>query len=184
MIYGILIMQASTSQLLSSRPTSRPLVRAPSALGTVLTLALGALVMVGGVAQAQSVESKLAVTATVLKHASLKVLAQPSSVVITAADIARGYVDVPTPAQVSIQSNSREGYMLMFASEGDFLQQTLVRGLGNDVQLSAGGGGVARSADGRGMAKATLDLGFRFLLSGAARQGVYAWPVRLSVASL
>lgn len=182
MVYGILIMHTSSPQMEFSPPVNGRVMR--RAIGWRSVLALSAVLALCSTANAQSAEAKLAVTATVMKHASLKVLAQPSSVVITAADIARGYVDVPASAQVSIQSNSREGYMLMFASEGEFLHQTLVRGLGNDVQLSAGGGGVARSTDGRGMAKATLDLGFRFLLSASAQQGTYAWPVRLSVASL
>lgn len=135
-------------------------------------------------AEAGSSEAKLTVTATVVKHASLKVLTQPASVVVTAADIARGYVDVPSPAHVAIQTNSQSGYMLMFASEGEFLRQTLVRGLGNDVQLDTAGGGIARRPEGPGMSKATLDLVFRFILSDSAKQGVYAWPMRLSVAVL
>ena len=135
-------------------------------------------------AAAGSSEAKLTVTATVAKHASLKVLTQPASVVVTVADIARGYVDVPSPAHVAIQTNSQSGYMLMFASEGEFLRQTLVRGLGNDVQLDTAGGGIARRPEGRGMSKATLDLVFRFILSDSAKQGVYAWPMRLSVAVL
>jgi len=134
-----------------------------------------------GLALAGSEGAQLLLTATVLKHASLKVLAQPASVVVTAADIAQGYVDVPSHVQVAIQSNSQDGYMLMFASEGDFMRQTLVRGLGNDVQLDMAGGGVARGPEGRGIGKATLDIGFRFVLSESAHQGVYAWPMRLSV---
>ena len=157
---------------------------ARSANGLVFgVLALG-LLGAPVVAAADSNEVRLSVTATVLKHASLKVLAQPASVVITAADISRGYVDVPSPAQVAIQSNSQEGYMLMFASEGGFMRQTLVRGLGHDVQLDMAGGGIARGPEGRGMAKATLDLGFRFVLSESAQQGVYPWPMRLSVTPL
>ena len=184
MIYGILTMSALSMHCEATVQANGSVGRRWGALRVVLGMTIGLVVAFGQAAHAQSVESKLTVTANVLKHASLKVLAQPTSVVITAADIAKGYVDVAAPAQVTIQSNSREGYMLMFASEGEFLHQTLVRGLGNDVQLSAGGGGVMRSADGRGMAKATFDLGFRFLLSESARQGVYAWPLRLSVASL
>ena len=111
-------------------------------------------------------------------------LAQPASVVVSAADIARGYVDVLGSAQVAIQSNSQAGYMLMFASEGDFMRQTLVRGLGPDVQLDMAGGGIARGQEGRGMGKATLDLGYRFVLSQSAQQGVYPWPMRLSVTPL
>jgi hypothetical protein len=69
-------------------------------------LALGLL---GMPATATAGDGKLTVSATVLKHASLNVLAQPSSVVVTAADISRGYVDVAAPAQVAIESNSSAG---------------------------------------------------------------------------
>lgn len=133
------------------------------------------------VATISSDEAKLTVTATVLKRASLQVLAQPASVVVTAADIARGYVDVPGLVQVAVQSNSFGGYMLMFESQGDFMRQTQVSGLDKSVQLGAAGGSVAQGASGRGMSKTTLDLGFRFVLAESARQGVYAWPMRLSV---
>ncbi|MES2942689.1 MAG: hypothetical protein V4772_07460 [Pseudomonadota bacterium] len=129
-------------------------------------------------------ETKLLVTATVLKHASLQVLAQPGSVILTAVDIARGYVDVSSPAQVAVMSNTQGGYMLMFDSQGEFLRQTLVKGLSTDVQLGASGGGVAQRSSGRGMSKTLIDLGFRFVLSESARQGVYPWPLRLSVTPL
>src|SRR5665647_154909 len=135
-------------------------------------------------AAAGSNEAKLMVSATILKHASLQVLAQPASVVVTEADIARGYVDVPTGAQVAIRNNSLSGYMLEFASQGDFMRQILVRGLGNDVQLSPAGGAVTQHSTGRGVTKTTLDLGFRFVLAESAHQGTYAWPMRLSVTPL
>lgn len=132
-----------------------------------------------------AIEAKLLVSATVMKQASLQVLTQPATVVVTAADIARGYVEVLAPAQFAVQSNSRNGYLLMFGSEGEFLRQTLVRGLGNDVQLDGIGGGVAQqSAGGSGITKAVLALTFRFILSDVAKQGVYAWPMRLSVSAL
>jgi len=149
----------------------------------VFVLALGS-VSVPGVAIAGSNEAKLQVSATILKYASLQVLAQPASVAVTADDIARGYVDVPMPAQVAVQSNTQGGYMLMFDSQGEFLRQTLVKGLDTDVQLGASGGGVAQRAAGRGMSKAVLALGFRFVLSESAREGVYAWPMRMSVTPL
>lgn len=152
------------------------------------SVALGVATTVTLVAPASAVasgsEAKLSVTATVLKHANLKVLTAPSSVVVTAADIARGYVDVPAPAHVAIQSNSMTGYLLEFASQGDFMRQTLVRGLANDVQLSPEGGAVMQRSAGSGVTRTTLALGFRFLLSDSARQGTYSWPLRLSVTPL
>ncbi len=142
----------------------------------IMSLLAGPLAAIAG-----SNEAKLLVTATIHKHASLQVLAQPASVMVTAADIARGYVDVPSPAQVVVKSNTEGGYMLMFESHGEFLRQTVVKGLGADVQLGPSGGGVTQRAAGRGMSQTQLGIGYRFVLSESARQGVYAWPVRLSV---
>lgn len=136
------------------------------------------------VATISSDEAKLTVSAIVLKRASLQVLSQPASVVVTAADISRGYVESPSPLQVRVQSNSQGGYMLIFDSQGDFMRQILVRGLDNDVQLDAAGGSIAQRASGRGMYKASLALSFRFVLAESARQGLYAWPMRLSVVPL
>jgi hypothetical protein len=128
--------------------------------------------------------AQLTVSATVLKHASLKVLGQPAAVVVTEADIARGYVDVAAPAQIAIKCNSSRGYMLEFANEGDFMRQILVRGLSRDVQLSPAGGAVMQPYTGHGLTRTTLELGFRFVLSESARPGTYAWPLQLSVSAI
>ncbi|MCM2312445.1 MAG: hypothetical protein NDI84_13680, partial [Steroidobacteraceae bacterium] len=126
-------------------------------------------------------QSRLLVTATVLKHASLKVLAQPAAVVITAEDIARGHVDVPAPALLAVKSNSG-GYMLGFASEGDFMRRIIVAGTGSELELSPAGGLVTRTQPRGGTS--SLVLTFRFVLSDTAQAGTYPWPLRLSVAPL
>lgn len=148
----------------------------------LMALAVGGMVM--PLAAEASGETKLTVSATVSKHASLQVLTQPVSVVITAVDMARGYVDALSPTQVTVQSNTQDGYLLMFDNQGDFLRHALVKGLDSDVQVSGSGGGVAQRSTGGGMHKNLLHLGFRFILSDSARQGVYAWPIRLSVTPL
>lgn len=140
-----------------------------------------ALLMVAPSPPATADQAKVTVSATVLKHASLKVLAQPASIVITPEDVARGYVDVAAPAQVAIKSNSPGGYMLEFANEGDFMRQIQVRGLATDLQLGVAGGAVMQPGAASGITRATLDLGFRFLLAQSARPGTYPWPVHLSV---
>lgn len=143
-----------------------------------------ALLMVAPATGIASDQAKLTVSATVLKHASLQVLTQPTSVVITAADIARGYVDAAVPSQISIRSNSSLGYMLDFANQGDFMRRILVRGLATEVQLSPAGGAVMQPSAQAGVTRATLDLGFRFLLAETARPGTYAWPMRLSITAI
>jgi hypothetical protein len=152
-----------------------------TAQGAVLGAASMGLLMAPTSGLANGSEVKLSVTATILKRASLKVLDQPSAVVITAADIAKGYVDIPGSAQLAVKSNSAVGYMLVFTSQGDFVRQTRVRGLGNDVQLGAAGGVVPLAPAAWGVTNTTMALGFRFELSDSARQGTYAWPVQMSI---
>jgi hypothetical protein len=144
-------------------------------LGVAAALALGLLV-----SPLQTVaQTRLTVSATILKRASLKVLAQPSAVEVTAADIARGFVDVPTAATIAIRSNSQAGFQFEFASVGEFVRGLEVRGLGGNVQLGPEGGFVHQVA---GPAIETiLNLGIRFDLTADARAGVYAWPLRMAV---
>jgi hypothetical protein len=169
---------ATTDNKLRGNSCTRPFTRA---CRIVLAAALMAAPMMAAVG---AQEAKLAVSATVLKHASMKVLAQPSSVVVTPADIARGYVDVPIASHILVLCNTQQGFMLDFASSGDGIRQILVRGLGADVQLGPDGGSVAQRVSGRGMTRTSLDLGYRFVLSEAAQPGAQPWPMRLSVTPL
>jgi hypothetical protein len=123
----------------------------------------------------------VSVSATVLKKATLRVLSQPSAVSITPTDIARGYVDVSVPAHVAVKSNSPDGYLLEFASQGEFFRQIVVHGLPNDVRLGAAGAAVMQPAAASGVTRAQLELGFRFLLTDSAQPGTYSWPVHLTV---
>jgi len=170
--------RATTDNMPCGKGRPRPLARARWLTLAAVLLAAPITVVAG------AQEAQLAVSATVLSHASLKVLAQPSSVVVTPADIARGYVDVPVASQVLVLCNTQQGFMLNFANLGAGIRQTLVRGLGADVQLGPDGGGVAQRISGRGMTRTSLDLGFRFVLSEAAQPGAQPWPVRLSVTPL
>jgi hypothetical protein len=145
----------------------------------VVALALVALATLGA-QSALAAEAQVKVSVTIARHAKLQVLSQPGAVVVTAADIQRGYVDVP-PTQVAVQANTG-GYLLDFASEGDFMRQIVVRGLGAEVQLSPSGGLVTQTAAGN--VKTTLALGFRFVLSDTAQPGTYPWPMRLAAQPL
>lgn len=129
-------------------------------------------------------EMEFKVAAVLRKHASLRVLAQPGSVQVTSADIARGYVEVAAPVQVAVQSNTQDGYMLVFDNSGEFVRHARVRGLSGEVQVGAAGGTVVQRAPGPGMSRVTLTLAFRFELEQGAREGIYPWPVQLSAQPL
>lgn len=142
-----------------------------------LALAMG---MAFGSSAALAGEAEVTVGVTILKHTSVQVLSQPASVVVTAEDIARGYVDVPAATHVAVRSNTPQGYLLEFASQGDFMRQIVVRGLDAEVQLTPEGGLVAQRGSASGTTRATLALGYRFMLSSSAQQGTYAWPMRVA----
>lgn len=121
----------------------------------------------------------LAVSATVPKRASLKVLSQPGPVLVTESDLARGYVEVFSPVHVAVQSNSTAGYVLVFESQGDFVNGTLVSGLGNDIQLGSNGVVPCTAPGGIG-GSATHALVFRFTLAASAPLGWHTWPLQIS----
>lgn len=124
----------------------------------------------------------MTVSATVLKHARMNITEQPATLEITAADVARGYVDVARAGQISIRSNSPR-YLLEFAVQEGFFRRIDVAGLGEDVILGATGGVASRPAGGPA-ATTTMRLRYRFLLAASAQPGAYPWPMRLSVSAL
>lgn len=131
-----------------------------------------------GAPEAGASRARLEVTATVLKHASLNIVAQPAMLVVTEADVARGHVDVASPVELAIKANT-ENFLLDFAASGDFMRRIIVSGLANEVQLSPAGGAIAQRSGPR-----TVSLSFRFVLSENARPGAYPWPLRLSATPL
>lgn len=132
---------------------------------------------------ADAARSELRVGAVVREHLSMTG-AQPSELVITEADVTRGYVDVPVIARLVVRSNSRAGYALVFESGNDFVQETVVRGLERELVVAAQGAMATQPAAGPGTNTRIHELGFRFKLTQAARSGVQAWPLRMSVIAL
>lgn len=166
------------TQLASGLRLQRTLV----ALAMAATLVLGATTGVPAAQAAGESSARVSVGATVLRHVSIRVLELPRTIQITAADIDRGYVDVPLPSKLEIRSNSPTGFMLSVESQADFARGTEVSGLG---EVSAFGrfGGVLSvpHAGGEGMRTVPVQLNFRVLLSEQARPGLHPWPLQISV---
>jgi hypothetical protein len=103
---------AARSETASSRRTEsrRPGSRFRNG-GVRLSLALVAT-FVAVQLFAGSASAPMQVSVTVLARAVLTVASQPSAVIVTEADIARGYIDVSTPIVVQVRTNSRAGYIL------------------------------------------------------------------------
>ncbi len=156
-------------------------LRIQEKLVTAALIAALALAPVAEAVAAQSAASaasaKITVSAMVLARASLNVLRQPSELVVTDADIRRGFLDVDAGSLVEIRNNSRRGVYVTFESHGLPFREALVRGFGREVSFGPNGGMITQPLTG----KAVVALGYRFYFDGTAEAGTYAWPLSLSV---
>jgi hypothetical protein len=125
--------------------------------------------------------AQVTITATVREHTSMQVLAQAQELVVTNADIARGYVEVPAATRIRVKSNNPAGYLLTFegmVGPGLLFDAINVLVGGREVQLSPNGGGWVPQPYVRG--GITQDVTYRFTLSKNARPGTYGWPLMIT----
>lgn len=128
-------------------------------------------------ASAQSASSKMTVSVIVKSSTSVRLLYQSPEMVITNADIHRGYVDANAATRLEIESNSPTGYMLSFESYDGAFKEIHVSGLGEKVIIGSGSGMVFLSHKGTH----TMELSYRFILSKDAEPGTYMWPLSITV---
>ena len=133
-------------------------------------------------AEAAQRSAALAVSVTVIATAKLRTDYQTTQLHITAADIARGYIEVPAAWRFSVLTNSRSGYLMEFHPLAQFFDSVQVDGLGNVVQLGAEGGAIVQR--GPLPPHRTHELSFRFGLRPDLRPGSYPWPLQLAVLAL
>ena len=125
----------------------------------------------------QVMSTQIPVTARVLARASLHVLRQPSEIVITNADIRRGYLDVNAGSLVEIKNNSRAGVNMTFETSGLPFKEALVSGFGREVALGPNGGIITQQIIGTSI----LALNYRFVFDESSQAGTYAWPLSITV---
>jgi len=132
------------------------------------------------VAEAGSFSTAVHVSAVVLARADLNIIKQPAELVLTDADVRRGYVEVDAASMLELKSNSRAGCLLSFSAHGLPFQETSINVMGSTVVLGPDGGLVTLAVMGR----TTVALSYRFVLSKGTQPGTYAWPFSLSVSPL
>jgi hypothetical protein len=120
------------------------------------------------------------VSATVAPQAAVSVSA-PAALVISAADLARGYVEVAEPSQLRVVSNFAQGVALdVRAPRGLFAAMT-VRGVDLEAVLPGEGGTIAFRWPAAQPVTHALSVALRFRLVPApgVQPGTYAWPIQL-----
>lgn len=130
--------------------------------------------------QVHAAQALLLVSATIQRHASIQ-LAPPASITISEADVARGYIQLDTPLQVTVRSNAPQGYTLVFETQEGPVQRTVIEGLPATIIAGSGVATAVRAAAGPGMWRDVVHLRFRFELARGARAGTVPWPVQISM---
>jgi hypothetical protein len=148
-----------------------------TAFSTVVAIA----VTETGDALAGNARGEIAVSAIVPAVAVLQVERQLPELTLTAADVARGYIDVPAASRLAIRTTSRSGCMLDFHPRLALFKSVSVSSALGAGDLGPDGGTlVARGTTGR----IATDISYRFHLDGDVRPGAYPWPLAVSVRPL
>jgi hypothetical protein len=142
---------------------------------------LGLAPLAPSVNAAQSTAA-LAVSVAVIANAKLNTHYQATQLKISAADVARGYVEAPAASRFSVVTNSRAGYAVDFHPVSDLFNSVHVGGLAQAGDIPADGGTIVQrgplAPDGN------YELSYRFNLRPDVVPGNYPWPLQMSVRAL
>jgi hypothetical protein len=157
---------------------NRRILNPSSHVARVLLVSAASCVVV----QARDARTSFNVSATVNAVAKLQVQSAPTEILVSAADLKRGFIDVAQPTDLLVRSNSARGYALDLTTVTPMLASVVVRGLAGEQSLGGDGGTIVQ----RWQAPQTiaLSLQFRLVLAPGLAPGRYAWPVRIGVRPL
>lgn len=132
---------------------------------------------IGEVAAGQT-RAYMSVTANVVESVSVRALHQAQSLVITAADVARGYVEVAAGSRFEIANKGP--CLFEFRPVGsDVFRSVKVTGLERSGEFGTGGGAMLHqpAAD----RHSSVSMTYRFDLTPGIMPGAYKWPLALTV---
>ncbi len=121
--------------------------------------------------------SVLNVNAHVLARLSHSLVQQQSSLKVSQADIAKGYIDIPAGTVMKVSTNAQQGYFLHVGMM-DFVREVTVTVNGRTVEVPTGGGLFRQPAS--GLKQDTLQIGYRLFIAPGIVPGTYAWPVSIA----
>ena len=142
-------------------------------------LLFGLLFPAGGLEARTASSTTIQVRAVVLPWVKLNLINKPQSIVVTAEDVQRGYLDSVVPFFVEVSSNGT----------GCLLAASVAEGPVRDVQLSLSMSGASFGPPGivipvRKRENSLVAITYRLLLKSDATAGEYPWPMLLSVSPL
>lgn len=130
-----------------------------------------------GQAEAADARAYMAISATVVDTVSIRTMHQAQDLVLTAQDVARGYVDVPAASRFEI---THKGPCLFeFRPSGTLFRAVRVSGVEGGAEFGSEGGTMLQKSSGG--VSAPVALNYRFQLAPGVSAGAYSWPLSLTV---
>jgi hypothetical protein len=151
----------------------------------LIALAAASLTIAGGMLPAESAAGdtmRISIQATVLPYISISRFTVPNSLVVSAEDVARGYIDVDEPVTIDVRTNRQLGVILGFSVRSPMVRSVTLNGAGNGLAVSAAGASLNVAKVGNGLGTQSLALRVRVELSPDAQPGTLAWPLAVFLA--
>jgi hypothetical protein len=151
----------------------------------LIALAATSLAITGGMLPTQSAAGdtmQLNIRASVLEHTSISRLSVPSSLAVSADDVARGYVEVDEPVTIDVRTNSAAGAVLGFSLQSPMVSSVTLNGTSNGVVVSETGANMHLAKQGKGLETQSVSLRVRVVLAPQAQPGTLAWPIAVFLA--
>ena len=130
----------------------------------------------------QAASKSIAVSAVVTANAVMQVEYQAQQLVVTAADVARGYCDAPAASRIRVSSNSRRGYLISVFSRLPIFKSVRVDMPDASAQIDQDGGSIVQH--GRHGKALLTEMTYRFMLADGVVPGTYPWPLQLEVRTI
>ena len=146
-----------------------------------MVLALGAVLGAMQQARAGTAGAEIGVSVTVMARTLINSESRPRQLEVSAADVARGYVDVQRATRLLVSNTNRRGYLLSVWPQVQVFSTIVVRSEDTQSELGADGGEIFERRWGQ-MLSLALDL--RFMLAPGMKPGIYPWPVKFQVSPL
>ena len=142
-------------------------------LGPVLLL-LG----IAGPLWAASSSAEMRVSVTVVPRTILIIDSEPSRVEVTAADVARGYLELPDALVFRVRSNNPAGYLVQVSALGGPFGRATVTWGSSSVSIGTTEGWIAQPYR-RGVTPPVV-ASIRLEIPRGTAPGSYPWPVAVS----
>lgn len=151
---------------------------APAVL-LMLLLAIAPL-QVSPLARAETARGRIGVSVTVVRPAMMRSKSIPSDLVISTADLRRGYLERHRAAQLFVENSGPVAFAIDLLPAAPLFSQVQIGTLGGRIAtFGVDGGQLLGSLGGRSPGPLVLDV--RFKLTPGIEPGRYPWPLRLEM---